>query len=64
MPSKKNIETEHEEETELSKLINRKIELANKLGIMDDYNPIDNYQGTEEYKELQEIDKRLWELVK
>ena len=35
-----------------------------KLGIMGDLEPVEGYKETDEYKRIQEIDKRLWELVK
>lgn len=52
------------EPTELENLITKKTTLATKLGIMGDFKPIDDYKNTEEYNKIQEIDKRLWELVK
>ncbi|GGF86887.1 hypothetical protein [Paenibacillus aceti] len=52
------------EPTELERLINEKITLSKKLGIMGDLEPIKGYKETEEYKRIQVIDKQLWELVK
>ncbi|QYK68262.1 hypothetical protein [Paenibacillus sp. S02] len=50
--------------SELEKLIAEKINLAKKLGIMGNLEPIQAYGETEEYRRIHEIDKRLWELVK
>ncbi|MFB5761105.1 hypothetical protein [Paenibacillus medicaginis] len=50
--------------SEVEKLIDEKINLAKKLGIMGDLEPIEGYRETEEYQRITEIDKRLWELVK
>ncbi|MCP3806413.1 hypothetical protein NLX78_04120 [Paenibacillus sp. Lou8.1] len=50
--------------SELEKLIAEKINLAKKLGIMGNLEPIQGYGETEEYRRIHEIDKRLWELVK
>ncbi|APQ59822.1 hypothetical protein PPOLYM_02549 [Paenibacillus polymyxa] len=50
--------------SELEKLIAEKIKLAKKLGIMGNLEPIQGYGETEEYRQIHEIDKRLWELVK
>ncbi|QNR65017.1 hypothetical protein IAQ67_13870 [Paenibacillus peoriae] len=50
--------------SELEKLISEKINLAKKLGIMGDLEPIQGYSDTDEYRRIGEIDKRLWELVK
>lgn len=55
---------EKKEPTELKRLIDEKITLSKKLGIMGDLEPIEGYKETEEYKCIQEIDKKLWELVK
>lgn len=52
-----------EKQSELNKLIAEKIKLAKKLGIIGELKPIQNYKETEEYKRINEIDKRLWELV-
>lgn len=52
------------ETSELEKLVNEKVSLAKKLGIMDGLKPIDGYKETDEYKRINEIDLRLWELVK
>ncbi|MEK3787559.1 hypothetical protein [Paenibacillus sp. FSL K6-1230] len=54
----------NKESSELKKLITEKINLAKKLGIMGNLEPIQGYSDTEEYKRIEEIDKRLWELVK
>lgn len=52
------------ETSELEKLIIEKTTLAKKLGIMGRFQPINGYKETEEYKKIQAIDVRLWELVK
>lgn len=55
---------EKKEPAELETLINEKITLSKKLGIMGNLEPVKGYKETDEYKRIQEIDKRLWELVK
>lgn len=55
---------EKKEPPELESLINEKVTLSKKLGITGDLDPVDGYKETDEYKRIQEIDKRLWELVK
>ncbi|MDY8095872.1 hypothetical protein UY456_23165 [Paenibacillus polymyxa] len=50
--------------SELEQLIAEKINLAKKLGIMGDLEPIKGYSNTDEYRRINEIDNRLWELVK
>lgn len=52
-----------EEFPELEKLIREKIRLAQKLGLMDGQQPIAGYKDTKDYKRIEEIDARLWELV-
>lgn len=52
-----------EEFPELEKLIREKIRLAQKLGLMDGKEPVEGYENTKEYKRIEEIDARLWELV-
>ncbi|MDK8188779.1 hypothetical protein QP794_01615 [Paenibacillus sp. UMB7766-LJ446] len=55
---------EHKEEfPELEKLIREKIRLAQKLGLMDGQQPIAGYKETKDYKRIEDIDARLWELV-
>lgn len=49
--------------SELQQLIEEKIKLAKKIGLWDGFDPVENYQDTVEYALIQEIDKRLWELV-
>ncbi|WP_025717264.1 hypothetical protein [Paenibacillus sp. 1-18] len=49
---------------ELDKLIAEKVNLAKKLGIMGNLEPIQGYSDTDEYRRINEIDNRLWELVK
>lgn len=55
---------ENKESTELEKLVAEKITLSKKLGIMGNLEPVNGYKETDEYKRIQAIDKRLWELVK
>lgn len=52
------------EPSELESLIIEKTNLATKLGIMGSFQPVDGYKETKEYKRIQEVDERLWELVK
>ncbi|KAA8782512.1 hypothetical protein EC604_01445 [Paenibacillus amylolyticus] len=52
-----------EEFPELEKLVREKIRLAQKLGLMDGKEPVEGYKETKEYKRIEEIDARLWELV-
>ncbi|MGE6576271.1 hypothetical protein ACQKFM_15245 [Paenibacillus xylanexedens] len=52
-----------EEFPELEKLIREKVRLAQKLGLMDGKEPVEGYENTKEYKRIEEIDARLWELV-
>lgn len=54
-----------EETPELEKLIKEKVRLAKKLGIMgENAVRIEGFELTEEYKRIDEIDLRLWELIK
>jgi uncharacterized protein YaaR (DUF327 family) len=48
---------------ELKKLIQEKVRLAKKLGLMDGQQPVEGYKDTKDYKRIEEIDARLWELV-
>jgi hypothetical protein len=57
------IKTVKEEPTEQDKLIKEKINLAKKLGIWESFNPIEGFQTTEEYQRIQQIDKRLTEIL-
>lgn len=52
-----------EEFPELKKLTQEKIRLAKKLGLMDGQQPVEGYKDTKDYKRIEEIDLRLWELV-
>ncbi|MDH6373534.1 uncharacterized protein YaaR (DUF327 family) [Paenibacillus sp. PastF-3] len=53
------------EPSELEALVKEKVTLASKLGLMGEgAQPIEGYEETEEYKRINEIDLRLWELVK
>jgi len=55
---------EEQQKSELESLIEEKIQLATKLGLMNVVLPDDeSYKHTDEYKRLQEIDKLLWGLV-
>lgn len=49
---------------ELEKLVKEKVTLSKKLGLMGGLKPVNNYEKSDEYKRIQEIDKKLWELVK
>ncbi|MEC0241981.1 hypothetical protein P4H66_19445 [Paenibacillus dokdonensis] len=64
MSTKKDESKDSERESELKKLIKEKIELSRKLGIMGTYQPVENFKETDEYKRINEIDIRLWDLVK
>ncbi|MDR0269640.1 hypothetical protein [Paenibacillus sp.] len=65
MPAKNEADPkEGKRESELEKLIKEKIELSRKIGIVGEYQPVENYKETKEYKRIEEIDLRLWELVK
>ena len=59
-----NHDNKNKEPTELEILIDEKVTLSKKLGIMGELKPVKGYKETNEYKRIQEIDKRLWELVK
>jgi len=50
------------EKIEHDSLIKEKIELAKKIGIWKTFDPVKDYESTEEYKRIKEIDKRLAEL--
>ncbi|WP_189023942.1 hypothetical protein [Paenibacillus albidus] len=53
------------EPTEVEKLVKEKISLAKKLGLMDQgTKPNEGYEETDEYKRINEIDLKLWELIK
>ncbi|MFF2015008.1 hypothetical protein [Paenibacillus sp. NPDC058177] len=53
------------EPSELETLVKEKVTLSQKLGLMGEGSePIDGYEGTEEYQRINEIDLKLWELVK
>jgi hypothetical protein len=57
-------EAEQKEQAEREKLEKEKIALAKKLGIWGEYKPKDeNFQETEEFKRIQEIDQRLSEII-
>lgn len=48
---------------ERKQLEQEKQQLADKLGIWGTFNPVADYEQTEEYKRIQEIDSRLSEIV-
>ncbi|MEK3735709.1 MULTISPECIES: hypothetical protein [Paenibacillus] len=53
------------EPTELEELVKEKVKLAKKLGLMErGTQPIEGYKETNDYKRIQEIDLKLWELIK
>ncbi|OMD87827.1 MULTISPECIES: hypothetical protein [Paenibacillus] len=53
------------EPTELEELVKEKVKLAKKLGLMEQgTQPIEGYKETNDYKRIQEIDLKLWELIK
>lgn len=52
------------EPPEWLELIEEKITLAEGLGIMSVWEPIEGYKEKTEYERIGEIDARLWELVK
>ncbi|MCL6459573.1 MAG: hypothetical protein K6T85_16360 [Gorillibacterium sp.] len=52
-----------EELSELDKLVVEKVRLARQLGLMGDTPLVEGYEETEEYKRINEIDARLWELI-
>ncbi|WP_342570356.1 hypothetical protein MKY85_17535 [Paenibacillus sp. FSL R5-0749] len=61
--SVKGHEEAKEEFPELKKLAQEKIRLAKKLGLIDGQQPVEGYKDTKDYKRIEEIDARLWELV-
>jgi hypothetical protein len=50
--------------TEREKLEQEKIKLAKELGIWDEFNPIEGYKESPQQSRIDEINKKLWELVK
>ncbi|MNC20450.1 hypothetical protein D3C75_683980 [compost metagenome] len=62
MPEKPELK---KEPTELEELVKEKVKLAKKLGLMEQgTQPIEGYKETNDYKRIQEIDLKLWELIK
>lgn len=55
-------ETKQPSEKEV--LETEKIQLAKKLGIWGEFKPIENYDQTEEFKRIAEIDQQLFRIVK
>ncbi len=57
-------EKETKEQSEREKLEHEKITLAKKLGIWGEFKPKnENFQETEEFKRIEEIDRRLSEII-
>lgn len=53
------------EQPELEELVKEKVRLAKKLGLMEQgTQPSEGYKETNDYKRIQEIDLKLWELIK
>jgi hypothetical protein len=50
--------------TECEKLEQEKIKLCKEIGIWDEFTPVESYKDTPQQKRIDEINKRLWELVK
>lgn len=51
--------------SEVEKLVKEKVSLASNLGLMErNQMPVEGYEKTDEYKRINEIDLRLWELIK
>lgn len=48
--------------SEKDELIKEKIKLAKELSIWGTFKPVENYESTEGYKRIKEIDKRLAEI--
>lgn len=49
--------------SECESLEAEKVELAKKIGIWEECKPANTYQETAEFKRIQEIDRRLFEIV-
>ncbi|MNW38155.1 hypothetical protein D3C74_152140 [compost metagenome] len=64
VPKNESADMENKPSPELEKLVKEKVTLAKKLGMMGGLKPVENYEKSDEYKRLQEIDNKLWELVK
>lgn len=54
---------EEKEQTEREKLEQEKITLAKKLGIWKEFKPVEGYLEREEFKQIEEIDQRLSEII-
>jgi hypothetical protein len=50
------------EPSERDNLIAEKQRLAEEIGIWETFNPVPNYQDTEQHKRIEVIDKRLAEI--
>ncbi|OMC73011.1 hypothetical protein [Paenibacillus odorifer] len=57
------IKTVKENSSEQDELIKEKVALSEKIGIWGSYNPIDEFQDTNEFKRIDEIDQRLAEII-
>lgn len=60
----KEVEVKPPNLTERQKLEQEKIKLAKEIGIWDEFNPVEGYKVSPQHKRIDEINKRLWELVK
>lgn len=54
---------ELKEQGEREKLEQEKIKLAKDIGIWGEFNPVENYEDTKQFKRIAEIDKRLSEII-
>lgn len=58
-----NEDTVAPKQNERDKLEQEKAKLAKELGIWGEFNPVENYQATEQFSRINEIDKRLFEII-
>lgn len=49
--------------SEREKLVQEKIKLAKEIGIWQKFEPIENYAESEQFEKINEIDKRLSEII-
>jgi hypothetical protein len=61
--SESNDESKVGKPTEREKLEQEKAKLAKDIGIWGEFNPVDDYQETAQFKRINEIDKRLSEII-
>jgi hypothetical protein len=54
---------EKEKLTERQKLEQEKEKLAKEIGIWGEFKPVENYQDSKQFKRIEEIDKRLTEII-